>query len=124
MRVRVRAGSLMHYHHEDSGAWVPFLQILVPALSVCFIFTITIGLFPAVTAEVKSSIAGSSAWGEDTVGPPNEGNGLWQDWECGSRDPGLPSPQLDSPGPLALPWAKSISTSQLGTLSPGEGQGC
>lgn len=38
-------------------------NILVPALSVCFIFTVTIGLFPAVTADVKSSIAGDSAWG-------------------------------------------------------------
>ncbi|XP_025781181.1 equilibrative nucleoside transporter 1 [Puma concolor] len=37
--------------------------ILVPALSVCFIFTVTIGMFPAVTAEVQSSIAGNSAWG-------------------------------------------------------------
>ncbi|XP_004673587.2 PREDICTED: equilibrative nucleoside transporter 1 isoform X2 [Condylura cristata] len=36
-------------------------SILVPALSVCFIFTITIGLFPAVTAEVQSSIEGT--WG-------------------------------------------------------------
>ncbi|XP_014638146.1 PREDICTED: equilibrative nucleoside transporter 1 [Ceratotherium simum simum] len=38
-------------------------SILVPALSVCFVFTITIGMFPAVAAEVKSSIAGTSAWG-------------------------------------------------------------
>ncbi|XP_073666775.1 equilibrative nucleoside transporter 1 isoform X2 [Tursiops truncatus] len=37
-------------------------NILVPALSVCFVFTITIGMFPAVAAEVKSSIAGTSAW--------------------------------------------------------------
>ncbi|XP_037375705.1 equilibrative nucleoside transporter 1 isoform X1 [Talpa occidentalis] len=37
-------------------------NILVPALSVCFIFTITIGLFPAVTAEVKTSIEGT--WGK------------------------------------------------------------
>ncbi|KAM8778023.1 equilibrative nucleoside transporter 1 isoform 2-T4 [Rhynchonycteris naso] len=37
-------------------------NILVPALSVCFIFTVTIGVFPAVTAEVRSSIAGESAW--------------------------------------------------------------
>ncbi|KAH0518280.1 Heat shock cognate protein HSP 90-beta [Microtus ochrogaster] len=36
--------------------------ISVLALSVCFIFTVTIGLFPAVTAEVESSIAGTSAW--------------------------------------------------------------
>ncbi|OBS58436.1 hypothetical protein A6R68_10472, partial [Neotoma lepida] len=37
-------------------------NISVLALSVCFIFTVTIGLFPAVTAEVKSSIAGTNAW--------------------------------------------------------------
>ncbi|XP_068850373.1 equilibrative nucleoside transporter 1 isoform X2 [Capricornis sumatraensis] len=37
-------------------------SILVPAFSVCFVFTITIGIFPAVTAEVESSIAGTSAW--------------------------------------------------------------
>ncbi|GAB1301098.1 Equilibrative nucleoside transporter 1 [Apodemus speciosus] len=37
-------------------------SIWVLALSVCFIFTVTIGLFPAVTAEVESSIAGSSPW--------------------------------------------------------------
>uniref|UniRef100_A0A8C0MVV2 Heat shock protein 90 alpha family class B member 1 n=2 Tax=Canis lupus familiaris TaxID=9615 RepID=A0A8C0MVV2_CANLF len=39
-------------------------NILVPALSVCFIFTVTIGVFPAVTAEVQSTIAGNSAWGK------------------------------------------------------------
>lgn len=33
------------------------------ALSVCFIFTITIGVFPAVTVEVKSSVAEGGAWG-------------------------------------------------------------
>ncbi|XP_069344673.1 equilibrative nucleoside transporter 1 isoform X4 [Eulemur rufifrons] len=38
-------------------------NISVLAFSVCFIFTITIGMFPAVTVEVKSSIAGTSAWG-------------------------------------------------------------
>nr|6OB6_A Chain A, Equilibrative nucleoside transporter 1 [Homo sapiens]6OB6_B Chain B, Equilibrative nucleoside transporter 1 [Homo sapiens]6OB7_A Chain A, Equilibrative nucleoside transporter 1 [Homo sapiens] len=37
-------------------------KISVLAFSVCFIFTITIGMFPAVTVEVKSSIAGSSTW--------------------------------------------------------------
>ncbi|XP_005666121.2 equilibrative nucleoside transporter 1 isoform X2 [Sus scrofa] len=39
-------------------------SILVPALSVCFVFTVTIGVFPAVAAEVKSSIA-------DTTSPWN-----------------------------------------------------
>uniref|UniRef100_A0A8C8RB13 Solute carrier family 29 member 1 (Augustine blood group) n=1 Tax=Pelusios castaneus TaxID=367368 RepID=A0A8C8RB13_9SAUR len=39
-----------------------FKKIWVMALSVCFVFTITIGLFPAVTADVKSTIAGSTKW--------------------------------------------------------------
>lgn len=34
------------------------------ALSVCFIFTVTIGTFPAVTVEVKSTVADKGAWGE------------------------------------------------------------
>lgn len=33
------------------------------ALSVCFIFTVTIGMFPAVAVDVKSTVAGVSAWG-------------------------------------------------------------
>lgn len=74
----------MHNHQEDTG--VPFLQILVPALSVCFVFTITIGMFPAVAAEVKSSIAGTSAWGEDTRGSQDGGRqGLEEDWEWARR---------------------------------------
>ncbi|KAM4730288.1 equilibrative nucleoside transporter 1-like isoform 1-T2 [Anableps anableps] len=39
-----------------------FKQIWVMALSVCFIFTVTIGTFPAVTVEVKSTVANGSAW--------------------------------------------------------------
>lgn len=34
------------------------------ALSVCFIFTVTIGTFPAVTVDVKSKVADGGAWGE------------------------------------------------------------
>lgn len=34
------------------------------ALSVCFIFTVTIGTFPAVTVDVKSTIADGGPWGE------------------------------------------------------------
>lgn len=37
-------------------------HISVPAFSVCFIFTTTIGIFPSVTAEVHSSIAENHAW--------------------------------------------------------------
>ncbi|XP_026211227.1 equilibrative nucleoside transporter 1 [Anabas testudineus] len=39
-----------------------FKQIWVMALSVCFIFTVTIGTFPAVTVDVKSSVANGGAW--------------------------------------------------------------
>ncbi|XP_055982116.1 equilibrative nucleoside transporter 1 [Sorex fumeus] len=37
-------------------------QISVLAFSVCFIFTITIGMFPAVAAEVRSSLTDSHTW--------------------------------------------------------------
>uniref|UniRef100_A0A3B3YCG1 Solute carrier family 29 member 1a n=1 Tax=Poecilia mexicana TaxID=48701 RepID=A0A3B3YCG1_9TELE len=36
--------------------------IWVMALSVCFIFTVTIGTFPAVTVDVSSTVATSGAW--------------------------------------------------------------
>ncbi|XP_051967878.1 equilibrative nucleoside transporter 1-like [Xyrauchen texanus] len=39
-----------------------FKKIWVVALSVCLAFTITIGLFPAVTADVKSTIANGGVW--------------------------------------------------------------
>ncbi|KAK9541350.1 hypothetical protein VZT92_001402 [Zoarces viviparus] len=39
-----------------------FKQIWVMALSVCFIFTVTIGTFPAVTVEVKSTVADGGTW--------------------------------------------------------------
>lgn len=37
-------------------------QIWVMALSVCFVFTVTIGVFPSITAEVDSYIAGETEW--------------------------------------------------------------
>ena len=40
------------------------LQMWVMALSVCFVFTVTIGTFPAITVEVKSTVADGGAWGE------------------------------------------------------------
>lgn len=59
-------------HVEESGASTSekqsFLNILkkiwVLALSVCLVFTVTIGIFPSVTADVKSTIAGDSEWGK------------------------------------------------------------
>lgn len=41
---------------------VIFKKIWVMALSVCFAFTVTIGTFPAVTADTKSTIANGGAW--------------------------------------------------------------
>ncbi|XP_075704204.1 equilibrative nucleoside transporter 1-like [Rhinoderma darwinii] len=37
-------------------------KIWVLALSVCLVFTVTIGIFPSVTADVKSTVAGDSQW--------------------------------------------------------------
>uniref|UniRef100_G3P8C7 Solute carrier family 29 member 1a n=1 Tax=Gasterosteus aculeatus aculeatus TaxID=481459 RepID=G3P8C7_GASAC len=37
-------------------------HIWVMALSVCFIFTITIGTFPAITVDVRSTVADGGAW--------------------------------------------------------------
>uniref|UniRef100_A0A8C0J7U6 Solute carrier family 29 member 1 (Augustine blood group) n=1 Tax=Chelonoidis abingdonii TaxID=106734 RepID=A0A8C0J7U6_CHEAB len=53
-REEWRGGRIAVLHRSHS--------IWVMALSVCFIFTVTIGVYPAVTAEVKSTIAGSSDW--------------------------------------------------------------
>ncbi|XP_029906933.1 equilibrative nucleoside transporter 1-like [Myripristis murdjan] len=39
-----------------------FRKIWLLALSVCFTFTVTIGTFPAVTADVKSTIADGGSW--------------------------------------------------------------
>lgn len=39
-----------------------FNKIWVMALSVCFVFTITIGMFPAVTVEVKSIVPKGGDW--------------------------------------------------------------
>ncbi|XP_027694261.1 equilibrative nucleoside transporter 1 isoform X2 [Vombatus ursinus] len=48
--------------HERPSIIAILKQIWVLALSVCFVFTITIGIFPSVTAEVQSTIAGTSDW--------------------------------------------------------------
>ncbi|XP_026179673.1 equilibrative nucleoside transporter 1-like [Mastacembelus armatus] len=39
-----------------------FKKIWALALSVCFTFTVTIGTFPAITADTKSSIAEGGSW--------------------------------------------------------------
>ncbi|KAM8852872.1 equilibrative nucleoside transporter 1-like isoform 1-T4 [Synchiropus picturatus] len=49
---------------QSSSVFSIFKQIWVMALSVCFIFTVTIGVFPSVTADAKSVVAADSAWGK------------------------------------------------------------
>lgn len=39
-----------------------FKKIWVMAVSVCFAFTVTIGTFPAITVDVRSTIAGEGEW--------------------------------------------------------------
>ncbi|XP_042252431.1 equilibrative nucleoside transporter 1-like [Thunnus albacares] len=39
-----------------------FKKVWLLALSVCFTFTITIGTFPAITADTKSTIADRGSW--------------------------------------------------------------
>ncbi|KAG8428867.1 hypothetical protein GDO86_019089, partial [Hymenochirus boettgeri] len=51
--------------HGGFSLVVQILKKMWPmALSVCLVFTVTIGVFPSVTVDVKSTIAGDSDWGE------------------------------------------------------------
>ncbi|XP_037535583.1 equilibrative nucleoside transporter 1 [Nematolebias whitei] len=56
----------MSLMEEDSRPVVSvfniFKQIWVMALSVCFIFFVTIGAFPSVTAEVKTTVTNEGSW--------------------------------------------------------------
>uniref|UniRef100_A0A669CJD8 Solute carrier family 29 member 1a n=1 Tax=Oreochromis niloticus TaxID=8128 RepID=A0A669CJD8_ORENI len=49
-------------HNINKALLVLSNQIWVMALSVCFIFTVTIGVFPAVTVDVKSTVADGGVW--------------------------------------------------------------
>ncbi|KAG9462336.1 hypothetical protein GDO78_014325 [Eleutherodactylus coqui] len=70
--VELKKDLLHKGDHAESGASMTEKQsilnilkkIWVLALSVCLVFTVTIGIFPSVTADVKSTIAGDSGWGK------------------------------------------------------------
>lgn len=47
---------------EQPSVITIFKKIWVLALSVCLVFTVTIGIFPAVLADVQSTIAGKGKW--------------------------------------------------------------
>ncbi|KAK3554678.1 hypothetical protein QTP70_032665 [Hemibagrus guttatus] len=47
---------------HNSSVFAIFKKIWLMALSVCFVFTITIGIFPAVTVEVRSTADDGGDW--------------------------------------------------------------
>ncbi|XP_068606843.1 equilibrative nucleoside transporter 1-like [Brachionichthys hirsutus] len=47
---------------QNIGMMVIFKKLWLLALSVCFTFTITIGVFPAVTADTRTSLASGGPW--------------------------------------------------------------
>ncbi|XP_030004469.1 equilibrative nucleoside transporter 1-like [Sphaeramia orbicularis] len=49
-------------HKQSVSMTKIFCKIWPLALSVCFAFTVTIGTFPAITADTKSSITDAGAW--------------------------------------------------------------
>ncbi|XP_044301189.1 equilibrative nucleoside transporter 1 [Varanus komodoensis] len=56
------ANGTSHAASHNSSVLSIFKKLWVMAVSVCLVFTITIGVFPAVTADVKSTIAGKTLW--------------------------------------------------------------
>ncbi|KAM7420031.1 hypothetical protein PAMA_016901 [Pampus argenteus] len=53
--------------HQNVSMIKIFKKVWQLALSVFFTFTITIGTFPAITADTKSTIADQGPWGEPTI---------------------------------------------------------
>ncbi|XP_053170901.1 equilibrative nucleoside transporter 1-like isoform X2 [Scomber japonicus] len=48
--------------HQNVSMIEIFKKVWLLALSVCFTFTVTIGTFPAITADTKSTIAAGGSW--------------------------------------------------------------
>uniref|UniRef100_UPI0037E9B5A5 equilibrative nucleoside transporter 1-like isoform X2 n=1 Tax=Semicossyphus pulcher TaxID=241346 RepID=UPI0037E9B5A5 len=48
--------------HQDVSMMTIFRKIWLLALSVCFTFTVTIGTFPAIAADTKSTLAEGGSW--------------------------------------------------------------
>ncbi|KAL0983715.1 hypothetical protein UPYG_G00131720 [Umbra pygmaea] len=60
----VESGPVVLQEEEDQrfSIFTIFKKIWVMALSVCLAFLVTIGIFPAVTVDVKSKIANGGTW--------------------------------------------------------------
>ncbi|NWI43122.1 S29A1 protein, partial [Picathartes gymnocephalus] len=53
----------IHNPDEQPSVIAIFKKLWVLALSVCFVFTVTIGVFPAITAQVSTVIGEGKKWG-------------------------------------------------------------
>ncbi|NXD90801.1 S29A1 protein, partial [Chaetorhynchus papuensis] len=53
----------IHNPDEQPSVIAIFKKLWVMALSVCFVFTVTIGVFPAITAKVSTLLGEGNKWG-------------------------------------------------------------
>ncbi|NXX64557.1 S29A1 protein, partial [Spizella passerina] len=53
----------IHNPDEQPSVVAIFKKLWVLALSVCFVFTVTIGVFPAITANVSTVLGEGNKWG-------------------------------------------------------------
>ncbi|NXP51313.1 S29A1 protein, partial [Heliornis fulica] len=55
---------IIHIHNPDEKPSVVaiFKKLWVMALSVCFVFTVTIGVFPSITAKVSTVLGEGNSW--------------------------------------------------------------
>ncbi|NXD26959.1 S29A1 protein, partial [Spelaeornis formosus] len=53
----------IHNPDEQPSVIAIFKKLWVLALSVCFVFTVTIGVFPAITAKVSTVLGEGNKWG-------------------------------------------------------------
>ncbi|NWW29985.1 S29A1 protein, partial [Panurus biarmicus] len=53
----------IHNPDEQPSVLAIFKKLWVLALSVCFVFTVTIGVFPAITAQVSTVLGEGNKWG-------------------------------------------------------------
>ncbi|NXU99713.1 S29A1 protein, partial [Cettia cetti] len=53
----------IHNPDEHPSVIAIFKKLWVLALSVCFVFTVTIGVFPAITAQVSTVLGEGNKWG-------------------------------------------------------------
>lgn len=58
------------------------------AVSVCFVFTVTIGVFPAITAKVSTVLGEGNKWGKCGQGWGGVG-GNWEQSKWGRKKVGL-----------------------------------